>query len=57
MSGIEGEVLTQFFDALAKNEQIAESVVEGLKSITGERLPGAATLTELFTTASGDTVA
>lgn len=58
MARIEAEVLDQYFKALEEHETVDEHVVDGLrKALSGDRLPRAEALAELFSSAGGDTLA
>jgi hypothetical protein len=58
MARIEAEVLVQYFKALEEHEAVDKYVVDGLrKALSGDRLPRVEALAELFSNASGDTLA
>jgi hypothetical protein len=58
MSTIESEVLTAFLARIAVSDQVADSVVEGLREkLTKSKLPNAEELARLFASGSGDALA
>lgn len=58
MSSIEFRVLQTFLERLAANDQVNNSVVDGLrKELLADKLPKADRLAEIFTIGSGDILA
>lgn len=58
MSNIESYVLRTFLERIVTADDVSDMVVEGLHdTLTGDKLPKAERLVELFTSGSGDTLA